>query len=264
MLKSTFSVAMVLSLCCISCSKNNLQYQKQNTQSEKQEDAEMITDPKATEVWDPEPAIVTPGISDNSPPSDAIILFDGNHTAAWQHEDGSNVKWTVNKNELTVVPGTGQIETKAVFGDCQLHLEWKSPFEVHKKGQDKGNSGVFLQGRYEVQILNSYQNRTYSNGQAASIYKQYPPLKNAMKPTGEWNVYDIIFHAPRFHKNGQKSKSGTLTVLHNGVLVQDNVEILGTTEYIGAPKNIAHGDAPIFLQDHSNKVSFRNIWLRKL
>ena len=165
---------------------------------------------------------------------------------------------------MTVLPGTGQIETKAKFGDCQLHLEWRSPDEPNRKGQDKGNSGVFLQGKYEVQILNSYQNRTYSNGQAASIYKQYIPLVNAMRPPGEWNVYDIIFHAPEFDSMGKKTKSGTLTVIHNGVLVQDHIEILGTTEYIGKPKNIPHRDGPIFLQDHSNKVSFRNIWLRKL
>ena len=122
----------------------------------------------------------------------------------------------------------------------------------------------FSRAKYEVQVLNSYQNRTYSNGQAASVYKQYAPLVNAMRPPGEWNVYDIIFHAPKFDKSGTKIKSGTLTVLHNGILVQDNVEIQGTTEYIGKPKNIAHGDGPISLQDHGNKVSYRNIWLRKL
>ena len=225
---------------------------------------EEITDPKVTEVWEPEPSVVTPGDNLNSPPSDAVILFDGGNADAWQHDDGMPVKWSIDGSIMTVVPGTGQISTKGKFGDCQLHLEWRSPIEPNRKGQDKGNSGVFLQGKYEVQILNSYQNRTYSNGQAASIYKQYIPLVNVMRPPGEWNVYDIIFHAPRFDSSGNKTKNGTLTVIHNGVLVQDHVEILGTTEYIGPPKNPPHGDGPVILQDHSNKVSFRNIWLRQL
>ena len=151
----------------------------------------------------------------------------------------------------------------AMFSFYAVHQPLEAK-EKDRKGQDKGNSGVFLQGKYEVQILNSYENRTYSNGQAASVYKQHIPLVNAMRPPGEWNVYDIIFHAPEFGTDGKKTKSGTFTVIHNGILVQDHVEILGTTEYIGPPKNTAHGEGPIFLQDHSNKVSFRNIWLRKL
>jgi len=235
-----------------------------DTTTEQAPTKEKITDPKVTEVWEPEPRMVTPSASNNTPPSDAIILFDGGNADSWQHDDGSSVKWTIEDDVMTVLPGAGQITTKGNFGDCQLHLEWRSPDEPNRKGQDKGNSGVFLQGKYEVQILNSYQNRTYSNGQAASVYKQHIPLVNAMRPPGEWNVYDIIFHAPQFDQNGKKVKSGRLTVMHNGVLVQDHVEILGTTEYIGPPKNMAHGDGPIFLQDHSNKVSFRNIWLRKL
>lgn len=223
-----------------------------------------ITDPKVTEIWEPEPKVITPVGNQFTPPSDAIILFDGGNADAWKHDDGSPVKWEIQDDVLTVTPGTGQIVTKSEFGDCQLHLEWRSPIEKDRVGQDKGNSGVFFQGKYEVQVLNSFKNRTYSNGQAASVYKQYPPLVNAMRPPGEWNVYDIIFHAPKFDKTGKKIKSGTLTVIHNGVLVQDHVEILGTTEYIGKPKNIPHGDGPLFLQDHSNKVSYRNIWLRKL
>jgi hypothetical protein len=236
---------------------------KESNPSENQ-NIEKITDPKATEIWKPEPKVITPSEEGNTPPSDAVILFDGSNADAWKHDDGSAVKWKIEEDIITVEPGTGQIDTKEIFGDCQLHIEWRSPVEKDRKGQDKGNSGVFLQGKYEVQILNSYQNRTYSNGQAASVYKQHPPLVNAMRPPGEWNVYDIIFHAPKFDLNGIKVKSGTLTVLHNGILVQDNVEILGTTEYIGHPKTIPHGNGPIFLQDHSNKVSYRNIWLRKL
>ena len=263
MLRS-ISIFLFVIILSISCSKKvSDQISKEHDNSAIQNSKE-ITDPKVTEVWEPEPTIVTPSEKDNTPPSDAVILFDGANADAWEHDDASSVKWKIEKDIITVKPGTGQITTKESFGDCQLHLEWRSPIEKDRKGQDKGNSGVFLQGKYEVQILNSYQNRTYSNGQAASVYKQHPPLVNAMRPSGEWNVYDIIFHAPKFDNNGNKIKSGTLTVLHNGILVQDNVVIQGTTEYIGKPKTIPHGDGPIFLQDHSNKVSYRNIWLRKL
>ena len=250
-----------VSILILGCSKKSIAQVADKNSSESKEE---ITDPKLTEVWEPEPAVVTPGNERHSPPSDAIILFDGSNTDAWQHDKGEPVKWNIYNKVMTVLPGTGQIMTKENFGDCQLHLEWRSPHEPNRVGQDKGNSGVFFQGKYAVQILNSYQNRTYSNGQAASVYKQHIPLVNAMRTPGEWNVYDIIFHAPKFDSAGNKTKSGTLTVIHNGVLVQDHVEILGTTEYIGPPKNDPHGDGPIFLQDHSNEVSFRNIWLRKL
>jgi len=228
------------------------------------EPAKPITDPKVTEVWEPEPAIVNPSNKKIKSPSDAIILFDGKNMDNWVHYDGRPAEWNVSKKIMTIKPGSGTIKTTRDFGDIQLHLEWRSPKEPNRKGQDRGNSGVFFQNKYEVQILNSYQNRTYSNGQAASVYKQYPPLVNAMNPPGEWNTYDIIFHAPKFDNNGQQIKSGTLTVIHNGVLVQDHVEIMGTTEYIGRPKTIPHGDGPLVLQDHSNKVSFRNIWVREL
>lgn len=222
------------------------------------------TDPKDTEVWEPEPRIVTPGETNSAPPSDAIVLFDGKNLDAWQHEDGSAAKWTVKDGIFTVKAGTGVIKTKEVFGDCQLHIEWRPPLEIKGESQGRGNSGVFLQERYEVQVLDSYNNRTYSNGQASSIYKQYMPLVNAMRPSSEWQTYDIIYKAPRFNKDGIKVASGTVTVLHNGVLVQNNVEIKGTTEYIGMPRNIAHGDGSLVLQDHGNPVSFRNIWIRKL
>lgn len=224
-----------------------------------------ITDPKETEVWEPEPKAVS--FDENNVPSDAIVLFDGKNLEAWQNVDKSDfpVGWIINKDgSMTVNPGTGSIETKQKFGSIQLHLEWSAPDIIDGEGQERGNSGVFFQNRYEVQILDSYQNRTYSNGQATSIYKQYIPLVNAMKSPTEWQTYDIIFHAPEFNDDGKKIKSGTLTVLHNGVLVQDHVEILGTTEYIGYPKNIAHGKAPLQLQDHRNLVSYRNIWIREL
>lgn len=222
------------------------------------------TDPKDTEFWEPEPRIVTPGASNSAPPSDAIVLFDGTDLDAWKHANGAGAKWTIKEGIATVNPGTGAIMTKEQFGDCQLHIEWRSPLVIEGKGQGRGNSGVFFQERYEVQVLDSYNNRTYSNGQASSVYKQHMPLVNAMRPTGEWQTYDIIFKAPRFNDDGIKVASGSLTVIHNGVLVQNHVEIKGTTEYIGMPRNIAHGDGSIMLQDHSNPVSFRNIWIRKL
>jgi len=222
-----------------------------------------ITDPVATEIWEPQPRIVQPG-DEMAAPSDALILFDGSHMDHWSHADGSAVLWDLSDGIMTVKPGAGAIFTKERFGDCQLHIEWRSPYEPLAEGQDKGNSGVFLQNRYEVQILNSYLNRTYSNGQAGSIYKQHIPLVNAMNPPGEWNAYDIIYRAPRFNEDGHRVSPGYITVIHNGVLIQNHVEIKGTTEYIGLPKNTAHGLDVLQLQDHSNPVSYRNIWLRKI
>lgn len=222
-----------------------------------------ITDPTLTEVWEPEPVAVVARKRDKAP-SDAIVLFGNGDASGFRHYDGSEVKWKASKKELKAEPGTGDIRSKQDFGSCQVHVEWKSPKEPNKKGQDKGNSGVYLAGKYEVQILNSFENRTYSNGQAGAVYKQYIPLVNATSPTGDWNTYDIIYHTPEFDKDGAKTKSGTLTVLHNGVLIQDHVEIQGTTEYIGRPKNIAHGPGPIILQEHNNYVSYRNVWVRPL
>lgn len=221
--------------------------------------------PEETEIWEPKPKKVVPG-KEGEAPSDAIVLFDGKNMDNWvQSSNGSPVKWTLNNDgSMTVLPGKGGIQTKANFGDVQLHIEWKSPLELEKTGQNRGNSGVFLQKRYEVQVLDNNNNDTYVNGQVGSIYKQSIPLAFASNPTGEWNSYDIIFHAPKFDEQGIKIKSGTITVIHNGIVIQDHYELKGTTEYIGWPKNIAHGDAPISLQDHGSKVSYRNIWLRKL
>jgi hypothetical protein len=221
--------------------------------------------PEDTEVWEPEPRKVTPGQGSEAP-SDAIVLFDGSDLSAWKSQkDGGEAPWKVEDGHFTVVPGSGGIETKENFGDFQLHIEWRSPQKVESEGQGRGNSGVFLQGMYEVQVLDSYNNRTYSNGQAGSVYKQQPPMVNAMRPVDEWEVYDIIYTAPRFDEvNGALLRHAKVTVLHNGVVVQNAYEIKGTTEYIGPPKIIPHGDGPIALQDHSNTVSFRNIWIRKL
>ncbi|MHA7057530.1 3-keto-disaccharide hydrolase [Aquimarina sp. M1] len=223
-----------------------------------------ITDPKETEVWDPEPETIS--FNDMDIPSDALVLFDGSDLDQWvSTKDSTAAGWIINADKtMTVKSGTGDIQTKKNFGSVQLHLEWKAPNVVEGKGQGRGNSGVFFQNKYEVQILDSYQNRTYANGQATAIYKQHIPLVNATKPNDQWQTYDIIFHAPEFGKDGKKIKPGTFTVIHNGVLVQDHVEILGSTEYIGPPKNEPHTKGPIKLQDHSNPVHYRNIWVREI
>ena len=222
-------------------------------------------DPKTTEVWIPEPKVITPGNSNTEAPSDAIILFNGTSAAAWQHKTGEDAKWIVGDNALTVKGGSGDIQTRQKFGDCQLHIEWRTPAEVKGDGQGRGNSGIFFMGLYELQILDSYNNKTYSNGQAGSIYKQHIPLVNTCKPPGTWQTYDIIFTAPRFGDNGNAIIPARITVLQNGVLVQNNVTIWGNTYYIGSPAYEKHGPKEsIVLQDHGNPTSFRNIWIREL
>ena len=223
-----------------------------------------ITDPKATEFWEPQVRVVTPG-EGTKPPSDAIVLFDGNF-AEWQSaKDSSSVSWSLNGDgSMTVRPGAGDILTKKAFGDCQLHLEFREPSVVKGESQGRGNSGIFLQGRYEIQVLDCYQNRTYSNGQTASVYKQSIPLVNACRKPGEWQTYDILFTAPRFNNDGIVIAPARVTVIHNGVVAQLNTEIKGPTEYIGLPNYKAHGKSGIKLQDHGDLVSFRNIWIREL
>lgn len=223
-----------------------------------------ITDPKATEVWEPVPRLVTAGVS-TAPPSDAIVLFDGKNLSEWVSEkDSTAAAWTISDGAMTVAPQKGGIRTKRSFGDVQLHLEFRTPAVVKGEGQGRGNSGVFLQSRYELQVLDNYQNKTYSNGQVGSIYKQSIPLVNAVRQPGEWQTYDIIYTAPRFNSDSIRTAPGYITVLHNGVLIQNHTEIKGTSEYIGLPKNIAHGKAPLMLQDHGDLVSYRNIWVREL
>ena len=221
--------------------------------------------PEDTEFYEPKVKKITPG-ENNKPPSDAIVLFDGKDLSAWESaKDGSKAPWTVQDGHFTVKPGTGNIKTKEDFGDFQLHIEWRSPQKIEGEGQGRGNSGIFLQGLYEVQVLDSYESPTYVNGQAGSIYKQHPPLVNATKPPTEWDVYDIIYTAPKFdEKNGALLEAGYVTVMHNGVVVQNHSKLQGTTEYIGTPKWVAHGDGPLVLQDHSNTTSFRNVWIRPL
>lgn len=222
-------------------------------------------DPRLTEIWQPEPKIVSPGKTAADAPADAIVLFNGKDLAEWQTDDGKPAKWKVDGDVVTVVKGTGVIKTKRAFGDCQLHVEWRTPAEVKGEGQGRGNSGIFLMGLYELQVLDSYNNRTYSNGQAGSIYKQTAPLANASRKPGEWQTYDIIFTAPRFNKDSSVKSQGRITVLHNGVLVQNNTAIWGATQYIGIATNTWHKEKePIVLQDHGDAVSFRNIWIREL
>ena len=221
--------------------------------------------PQMTEFWLPPPKVITPGdFNTNSAPSDAIILFDGKDLSKWKSCDGGKAKWDVHDGVFTVKDGTGGIETKEKFGSFQLHIEWSAPTVIEGESQGRGNSGVFLQGKYEVQILDCYQNETYSNGQAGSIYKQQAPLVNAMRKPGEWNTYDIIYSAPVFNEDGTYKTAPTVTVIHNGVVIINHYTLRGTTEYIGHPRVEKHGDGPIMLQDHGNPVSFRNIWIRKM
>ncbi|MFC4636429.1 DUF1080 domain-containing protein [Dokdonia ponticola] len=225
------------------------------------------TKPEQTEVWEPKPPKVAIN-GQSGVPSDAIVLFDGSNLDAWKSRNGGGTpQWTINPDgSMTVKDRTGDIMTKENFGSVQLHLEWRSDPTNTQTNQNRSNSGVFFQGLYEVQILNNNDNDTYVNGMVGSIYKQKAPDVMAAKPTGEWNSYDIVFHAPVFNEAGKKVKAGTLTVFLNGVLIQDHFELKGSTEYIGYPKNNPHGDGPIILQDHGDKsgVGFRNIWLRTL
>ena len=222
-----------------------------------------ITEPDFTRIYTPVPEVVTPGMN-GSPPSDAIILLGSDGMDSWHHGDSSACKWTYEDGIVTVKPGTGGLDSKEVFGSVQLHVEWRTPAEVISESQGRGNSGVFLQKLYEVQILDSYENETYVNGQSGSIYKQYVPLVNASKPPGVWQSYDIIFEAPEFNSGGVMIRPAYITVFHNGVLIQNHVELKGPTEDIGFPSYRPHGELPIHLQDHGNFVSYRNIWVRRL
>jgi hypothetical protein len=233
---------------------------------------QMPMKPEMSEYWTPQPKVVTPGKATNnavmSAPSDAIVLFDGKDLSQWKSaNDNGDAKWLVHDGVFTVNKKTGDILTKQEFGDFQLHIEWQVPEVISGKSQARGNSGIFLQDKYEIQVLDNYNNETYVNGFAASIYKQSPPLVNPIRKPGEWNVYDIIYTAPTFTKDGKYRTYPTVTIIFNGVLVQNNTIIIGTTEYIGFPKVIPHGKGPLRLQSHgdpSEPISFRNIWIREL
>ncbi|HKI90436.1 MAG TPA: DUF1080 domain-containing protein [Draconibacterium sp.] len=223
--------------------------------------------PEMTEIWDPEITVVTPGENNADAPSDAIVLFDGKDlNSEWTNADGGKPGWIVADGCVTVKKGTGIIKTKRVFQDFQLHIEWRTPAEVVGESQGRGNSGIFMQGLYELQVLDNYNNRTYRNGQAGSFYKQYAPLVNVCKKPGVWQTYDVIYTAPRYNEDGTFFTPPTATVLQNGVLVQNHVRLRGPTEYIGMPEYFVepHGPGSLVLQDHGNPVSYRNIWIREL
>jgi len=215
----------------------------------------------------PLPPVVDPGAAGPpaAAPSDAIVLFDGKDLSQWEDAKGEPAKWKVEDGFMEVVAKTGSIRTKKGFGDCQLHIEWATPPAVSGEGQERGNSGVFLMDTYEIQVLDSYDNRTYADGQAAAIYGQYPPLVNASRKPGEWQTFDIIFRRPRFGADGKLVEPARMTVFHNGVLVHDNDKLTGPTAHKARPPYKVHADQlPLSLQDHGNPVRYRNIWLREL
>ena len=232
--------------------------------------------PEDTEVWEPVPKVVTPGENNTAPPSDAIVLFDGKNLDEWvSNKDKSPAQWTVSDGVMTVKKGPegGNIETKRTFKNYQLHIEWKVPENITGTGQARGNSGVFLASTgpgddgYELQVLDSYNNKTYVNGQAGSIYKQAIPLANLCRPPGKWQTYDIVWTAPTFQADGSLQSPAYVTVLFNGVLVENHFQLKGETLYIGKPFYKAYTSAPIKLQAHGDKSepdSFRNIWIREL
>ena len=232
------------------------------------------TDPKATEQWEPVPKVIAPGKQDSAPPSDAVVLFDGRDLSQWEStKDQSPARWKVHDGVVTVDKASGNIQTKQHFKNYQLHLEWQVPVGITGEGQARGNSGVFLASTgpgdagYEIQIMDSFNNKTYVNGQAASIYKQAAPLVNAMRPPGEWQTYDIVWTAPVFAADGTVKTPAYVTLFHNGVLVQNHTQLTGETFYIGKPKYKPYTDAAIKLQAHGDPslpISFRNIWVRSL
>lgn len=219
-------------------------------------------DPRSTEWYTPVPPKVQPG-KNNTPPSDAIVLFDGTNLDQWFNKNGEPAEWRIQDGSLVIVPGKGSIFTKEFFGDCQLHIEFCSPDPEQHDGQNRGNSGIMLQSRYEVQVLDGDNNPTYVNGMVGSIYKQSAPLVNAYTKNGEWQVYDIYWKAPVF--NGEDLVSpAIITVVLNGIVVQNNYILKGSTPYTGLPKYTSHGRMPLSLQEHGTATVFRNIWIRNL
>lgn len=199
------------------------------------------------------------------PPADATVLFDGTSLAKWTNATGESARWKLIDGAFEVVAGTGTLVSRDSFGDAQVHIEWMSPSPPRGRDQDRGNSGVFLMQKYEVQILDSYDNVTYADGQAASVYGQYPPLVNASRPPGEWQSFDIVFRRPRFDASGNVVSPARMTVFHNGILVQNNVELVGPTSNASRAPYAAHPDRlPLSLQDHGHPVRFRNVWVRAL
>ncbi len=251
---------------CASAQQQPALYTPQQIEEVRRKAVEMGLLQPAHEAPKKEPTVVTPGAKPGDPPSDAVIIFDGKDLSGWKSwRDGGAAKWLVQDGYMQVARGTGDLVTKQEFGDCQLHIEWATPAEVRGESQGRGNSGVFLMGRYEVQVLDSYQNPTYFHGQAGAVYKQHAPLVNASRKPGEWQTYDIIFTSPRFDEIGNVTRPARVTVFHNGVLIQNNVQIHGETYNDRAPLYVPHGPkGPLKLQDHGNPMRFRNIWVRPL
>jgi hypothetical protein len=217
----------------------------------------------------PQPRVVSPG-TESAPerpgraPADALVLFDGTDLSHWMAMDGSPAKWKVEHGHMEVVPGTGNIQSRQHFGDCQLHLEWAAPAVVKGEGQGRGNSGVFLMGRYEIQVLDCYQNPTYPDGTTAALYGQCPPLVNACRRPGEWQSYDILWLGPRFD-GSRLVRPAYATVLHNGLVVHHHKELQGPTRHRQVTSYEPHAEAgPLVLQDHGDLVRYRNIWCRPL
>jgi hypothetical protein len=271
-MKRLYSLMIFLAV-ATAASAQNQQVQQQQPASSPVQQAKPPVDPARMtpgmlEVMDPEVRIIKPGATDREAPSDAIVLFNGKDiNSEWEDTNGNPTKWIIKDGTIVSVKGAGYIKTKRKFSNIQLHIEWKTPSEVTGEGQGRGNSGVFLQERYEVQVLDSYNNRTYRHGQAGSIYKQFPPLVNASRGPGEWQSYDIIYTAPTFNKDSiTYFTPPRVTVLHNGVLVQNNVSLRGPTDYVNIPEVFikAHGADCLELQDHGNPVAYRNIWVREL
>jgi hypothetical protein len=229
--------------------------------------AQPLSNWKAHDMQRPRPAVVTPGPLrlPEAPPSDAVVLFDGGDLAEWRSEEHGPAKWEVRDGAMVSVPGSGYVYSRRVFGDVQLHVEWSAPVPAQGQGQARGNSGVFLMSKYEIQVLDSYQAATYADGQAASVYGQYPPLANACLPPGEWQAFDIFFRRPRFRRDGALDAPARVTVIHNGVLVQDNVALWGPTSWLQHLPYASHpAKLPLAFQDHGNPVRYRNIWIREL
>jgi hypothetical protein len=218
----------------------------------------------------PQPPVINPGTASTQeepgrPPSDAIVLFNGKDLSHWRSGKNGPAAWRIEENALVIKPGAGDLISKDEFGDCQLHLEFAAPVPPHGRDQGRGNSGVMLFGRYELQVLDSFQSLTYADGQVAAIYGQYPPLVNAAREPGQWQTYDIIFTAPRFKQDGSLESPAFVTMLHNGVLVHNHTALLGPMAFRAQPKYKPHGPkGPILLQDHGNPVRYRNIWVRKI
>jgi hypothetical protein len=214
----------------------------------------------------PQPPVVTPG-ENGAPPSDAVVLFDGKDLSHWVHKDGRPAEWTLKNGEMVCNTGAGDIHSREKIGSAQIHVEFATPYMPNQHDQARGNSGVYLQSRYEIQVLDSYQNPTYPNGSAAALYGQHAPLVNASRPPEKWQSYDIVFRAPQCAR-GEVVQPGTLTLIHNGVLVQDHAAIFGPTS--GGAKDDVCTPGPLLLQDHfhpeakTTPMKFRNIWYRSL